>query len=509
MNKIFWWIFIMIIAVNSFAQRLPSTPLEKSGFTTLSSYDDLMLYLHELGAQSKMMKTEVIGQSVQGRNILALYFSMDKIFGSQRAIKPMVLIFCQQHGDEPSGKEAALILARQLLNEQKSLLKSMDIILIPQLNPDGAEVNQRRNARNIDLNRNHVVLTEPETYALHQLFLKWMPEVTLDVHEYTAVLDRWMANGFIKYADEQLGAVSNLNISPFLLNFGKNILLPAVGEKVKAAGFSFHEYIVGTPFENSRLRYSTTAINDGRQSLGIFQTISYILEGIQYSDELNQIEYRTRGQLAAITALLQSVAEFRPEILKLVSTARQEVVSGQGLPDRIFLQMEYYPDSTQSQVEFPVFNLRTWQKENRALPNFHPRLLVQKSVSRPIGYVIPSSEKRLIEILSRHQVVMNPLSESKVLEVESYFLRHVTTFIEEELETPYLDAEIRTVQKEFAAGSLVVYLNQPAGILIPLLVEPQSSFSLCTESSGQHVRFREYLVENSEYPVYRLIQPIR
>lgn len=509
MKKIDVLFFILIIAANLFAQQKLSTPLEKSGFTALSSYDDLMLYLHELGTKSKIMKSDVIGQSVQGRNILALFYSEDKIFGSQRTVKPVVLVFCQQHGDEPSGKEAALILARQLLNEKKSLLKSMDIILIPQLNPDGAEVNQRHNARQVDLNRNHVILTEPETFALHQLFLKWMPEVTLDVHEYTAVLDRWMANGFIKYADEQLGAVSNLNISPSLLNFGKNILLPVVGEKVKTAGFSFHEYIVGTPFENSRLRYSTTAINDGRQSLGIFQTISYILEGIQYSDELNQIEYRTRGQLAAITALLQSVAEFRPEILQVVSTARREVVSGQGLSDRIFLQMEYYPDSTQSQVEFPVFNLRTWQKENRALPNFHPRLLVQKSVSRPIGYVIPSSEKRLIEILSRHQVVMNPLSESKVLTVESYFLRHVTTFIEEELETPYVDAEIHSVQKEFPAGSLIIYLNQPAGILIPLLVEPQSSFSLCTVSSGQKVRLREYLIENSEYPVYRLIQPIR
>lgn len=509
MKKIFILMYILDIAVNLSAQHFPLTPLEKSSFTTLSSYNDLMLYLRELSLKSKSMKTEVIGQSVQGRDILALFYTVDKVFGSQRSGKPIVLIFCQQHGDEPSGKEAALILARQLLSEKKSFLKSMDIILIPQLNPDGAEVNQRLNARQIDLNRNHVILTEPETFALHQLFIKWMPEVTLDVHEYTAVLDRWMANGFIKYADEQFGAISNLNISPTLLHFGKNVFLPAVGKKVEAAGFSFHEYIVGMPFENSRLRYSTTAINDGRQSLGIYNTLSYILEGIQYADEINQLEHRTYGQLAAITAFLQSVAEFRTEILNLVSTARQEVISEQTPANRIYLQMEYYPDSAQSKVDFPVFNLRTWQKENRALPNFHPRLLVQKSIPRPIGYVIPSSEKRLIDILSRHQIAMTPLLESKILSIESYFLRHITTFIEEELETPYVDAEIHSVQKEFPAGSVIIYLNQPAGILISLLLEPQSSFSLCTESSGQHVRFKEYLIESSEYPVYRLIQPVR
>ena len=94
-----------------------------------------------------------------------------------------VLISCQQHGNEPSGKEAALELARELVVDDGGLLDHMDLILVPQINPDGAQAGTRRNAADADLNRNHVMLSEPETTALHDLFLDWMPEVTLDVHE--------------------------------------------------------------------------------------------------------------------------------------------------------------------------------------------------------------------------------------------------------------------------------------------------------------------------------------
>ena len=499
---------IFFLVAEIFSQNRLISPLEKSGFSKLTSHVQMEQYLDELTSSYKMIKLELIGQSLEGRDIPALFYSSDKTFGSQRTVKPLVLVFCQQHGDEPSGKEAALILARELVNEKKNLLKSMDLILIPQLNPDGAEKNQRRNARDIDLNRNHIILTEPETQALHQLFLKWMPEVTLDVHEYTAVSDQWLTKGFIKYADEQLGALSNLNISPLIRDFSRKSFLPAVGMKVKTAGFSFHEYIVGTPFENSRLRYSTTAINDGRQSLGIFNTLSFILEGKQYADVMGQIESRTYSQLEAITSFLQTVSENSRQILDIVTTARQQLFSAPPDSDRLYLQMDYYPDSTQAKVEFPVFNLNSWQQENRAMENFHPTVRARKSIPRPLGYIIPASEKRLIEILARHRIEMNPLPENSHLPVETFFIRHVSTFMEEEMEMPYLDIEVTSQQKEFPSGTLVIYLGQPAGNLIPLLLEPQSSFSLCTENSGQKERLKEYLKENFEYPVYRLLQPV-
>jgi len=91
-------------------------------------------------------------------------------FGTD-ATKIKVLFFAQQHGNEQSGKEGAMLLAEWLLqDENQHLLDRMDFALIPQINPDGSEANKRRNGNNADLNRNHLILTEPETQALHQVF---------------------------------------------------------------------------------------------------------------------------------------------------------------------------------------------------------------------------------------------------------------------------------------------------------------------------------------------------
>jgi hypothetical protein len=492
------------------AQSILQTPLEKSRYTRLSGYADMMNYLQELDRKNTLLSLKSIGQSVEGRDIPALFISADKLFGSQRDKKPVVLIFCQQHGDEPSGKEAALILARELMGQKKTILKDMDVILIPQMNPDGAEKNQRKNAHDMDLNRNHVILSEPETQALHHLFREWMPQVTLDVHEYSAVSESWIDHGFIKDADEQLGKLSNLNISEPILEYSGAVFIPEIRRKLESAGFTFHEYIVGNPFEDSRLRYSTTAINDGRQSLGIFNTFSFILEGKQYVNLLTEIESRTRGQVTAMTAFLRTVSVDSREIMGIVKTSRQAILN----PDaeagrRAYIQMDYYPDSSSNTIRFPVFNLEKWQKETKELKNFHSRVLVKKSVARPVAYVITSGNKSLLEILERHGIAMKPLQEATDLKVEVYRILHVTTMTEEDQDVPYIDVSISKEQKTFRKGDAVVNLNQPAGLMLPLILEPESTYSLCKEGSGRKYRLEEYLKENTEYPVYRLTDKVQ
>ncbi|UCF65083.1 MAG: hypothetical protein JSW33_04425, partial [bacterium] len=271
-------------------------------------------------------------------------------------------------------------------------------------------------------------------------------------------------------------------------------------------GYTFHEYLVGKPFEGSRLRYSTTAVNDGRQSFGIFNTFSFIQEGIQFGDLITKIEYRVNAQLSALRAFLTAVGDNAADILQISREARQLILNKDAADNqRAFIQMDYYPDSTLAITNFPVFDLLSWSPMERALENFQGLVKVRKSVRKPVAYVIPASEKRVMEILARHRIEMNPLTEDKILQVEAYQIMHVTSITEEEEEVPYVDAYLKTVQREFASGSVIIYLTQPAGNLIPLILEPQSTFSLCGEGSGRKYNFHEYLTENSEYPIYRLM----
>jgi len=94
------------------------TPLEECDYSQLTSHADLMKYLRRLDAASDVVSFRSIGRSVQQRDIPALIFTEDARLGRNRDRKPLVFIYCQQHGDEPSGKEGALLAAKELLGSK-------------------------------------------------------------------------------------------------------------------------------------------------------------------------------------------------------------------------------------------------------------------------------------------------------------------------------------------------------------------------------------------------------
>jgi hypothetical protein len=412
----------------------------------------------------------------------------------------VVLIICQQHGNEPSGKEAAMIVARRLLNEDAGLLKSLDLILVPQVNPDGSDAGHRRNANDMDLNRNHVILSEPESNAVHQLFLDWMPEVTVDVHEYNAVLENWIAAGYLKDAEEMLGGVSNLNIDPEIMDFSRNIFIPETGAGIEQEGFRFHRYIVGDPFEKKVVRYSTTAINDGRQSMGIYNTLSFIIEGKRYGNLTNELERRVNGQVSAIINFLKTTDRHAGEMLSIVRLARMRTT---GMSQSL-IQMAYVPAQDMPTLSFPVFDLKSWTHTMRDLENFKALVKVKKSVSKPAAYYFTASETELIELLHRHRIRMHAVLHNQQAEVETYHVKHVSDAIDEEKPAHLVDLE-KTVQDEtLQAGAIIVPVEGAAANLIPLLLEPESTWGIVSARADGKNLFDGYLVEGKPYPVKRL-----
>ncbi|MER3523181.1 MAG: hypothetical protein C4326_03740 [Ignavibacteria bacterium] len=202
-------VFIFCIAHLS-AGVQPQAPVEVNGFTKLTSYEDVQSFLHCI-ENGRGITVQHIARTKNGRNVSLVSITRTPPFGSDRK-KLRVLLFAQQHGDEPSGKEAlTMLIARASSGMLDSVLQMIDLLIVPQMNPDGAILQQRRTADGVDLNRNHVLLTSPETKALHDVFWHWLPEVTMDIHEYGSFSTEWKEAGFIKTGDVQLGMLTNLN----------------------------------------------------------------------------------------------------------------------------------------------------------------------------------------------------------------------------------------------------------------------------------------------------------
>ncbi|WP_103327339.1 M14 family zinc carboxypeptidase [Bacteroidetes bacterium endosymbiont of Geopemphigus sp.] len=137
-------------------------------------YDHLMDHLDFC---QKISTVTSIGHSVEGREIFKL-----KLGRGQKKI----LIWSQMHGDESTGSLAMFDIWRFLSQESflSSLIKNkLEISFIPMLNPDGAERFKRRNAMNIDLNRDAIALQCPETRVLFQEISTCTPEVLFNLHD--------------------------------------------------------------------------------------------------------------------------------------------------------------------------------------------------------------------------------------------------------------------------------------------------------------------------------------
>ena len=124
-----------------------------------------------------------IGRSVQGRQIPVVILHDPAVSPLD---VPRILILCRQHGNEPAGTVAMLGLIRDVTQGAPRVLeqlKRLCVLIVPMVNPDGADANQRHNAVDADLNRDWSVRHQPETQAVEHLFNLWNPDVVLDLHE--------------------------------------------------------------------------------------------------------------------------------------------------------------------------------------------------------------------------------------------------------------------------------------------------------------------------------------
>lgn len=122
---------------------------------------------------------EEIGRSVEGRAIHQLTLGR----GPRK-----ILLWSQMHGDEPSATPALLDAVDFLLDHRSdpdaaAILERLTLIVVPMLNPDGAERYQRRNAQAIDVNRDALNLATPEGRLLKAVRDRHQPELGFNLHD--------------------------------------------------------------------------------------------------------------------------------------------------------------------------------------------------------------------------------------------------------------------------------------------------------------------------------------
>ncbi len=143
---------------------------------------DLLKFLDQLRAKH-LFEIKEVGRSFQARPIHLITCGDGPV---------KIFLWSQMHGNEATATMALMDLFNFLGNEGQDevkniILQNCTLYILPMLNPDGAEVFNRRNAQELDINRDFNSQQSPEGRLLRGLRDEIQPHFGFNLHDQTTM----------------------------------------------------------------------------------------------------------------------------------------------------------------------------------------------------------------------------------------------------------------------------------------------------------------------------------
>lgn len=488
----------LLLAAALSAQEPPGIlPEDHRKLAKTISYSEMETFLKSVDGKGPV-RLSVEGRTAQGRGIYLVHVTT-----APPGKEPVwrILFYAQQHGDEVSGKDALLYLVREIAREPSTLPPDVDLWIFPMMNPDGAEAGTRRNATGADLNRDHMVLEQPETQALYRVVRRVRPHVAVDCHEFSRDPKAWRARGWRKWPDITMDGLNNPLLDRDVVAAARRWVDEAAGAEEKA-GHPFLRYWVGDVPPDGEQRHSAPDVDGGLNAVAMYGGLSFIIEaatfeaaGVPPGDLGNRVD-------AYLVLFRRFIAGdgHRQEDLAAVERSRAR-------PLPAFLPTNYlWVNPRASVTEFPVVEASTGRVLKIPTANMMTEVAVKKTVPTPLGYaVIPAAAEAFRALLEKHGIPFETLPAARGVGVESATLLRV----ENEFDEVYSRYEGRQIVRlgearttELAVGSLFVPLEGEAAVRAALVLEPAQLYGLY-----QYPRFKALAAGDGSLPILRVVRP--
>nr|WP_299068032.1 M14 family zinc carboxypeptidase [uncultured Allomuricauda sp.] len=124
-------------------------------------------------------EVQKVGKSIEGRDLSLISIGSGDVD---------IFLWSQMHGNEPTATQAIFDIlnffdAPSFQKEKSEILAKVKLHFLPMLNPDGAEVYQRRNTLGIDINRDALRLQSPEGRTLKRVRDSLDAEFGFNLHD--------------------------------------------------------------------------------------------------------------------------------------------------------------------------------------------------------------------------------------------------------------------------------------------------------------------------------------
>ena len=472
-------------------------------FTT---QDEMVAYMEKMDAQSDDMYLYSAGTTPNYKFDIPLAIFTETAIPEDATLeeaadlvnangKTTVWYQSQIHPNEPAAGEGALVVVTDLVTdpETAALLDDINIVVVPRINPDGSYLFSRATYDGFDMNRDHMSLKAAELAQLHTAYRLFMAEVVVDTHEFTFYGAK--TAGYMNDSNDiETTPATSLNNNAAVTEFALD-MCGYTFEQLKDAGLRVYHY-------------GQTANNPiGRAYFGLYDCLSFLVETRGIGAGKTNFERRVFSQETAVLSYLTYAAEHSEEIKELVADAREETIAKGATYDEDDVLVLYQTASGETQTDYEgtliQYNMdgtvHSSEADTMALYD-----TIERSRIRPTAYVIPADLEnidKILYILDNQGAEYYRLSDGSRATLEQYY--YVGPYLYNDKERG-IEAGLRDAERvRFSNGAYVIPMDQVAGNVIAMLMEPDVTDSNGYDGSLYQYGVIDYDEETMNFPIYR------
>ena len=485
---------------------LPKTVAEASDYKSTSLSKEVVSFVDACESGAEHINKFVFGKTVEGREMVGVSISSQPYQLGQKTDKAVVLVIGNIHSGECAGKEAILMMIRELaLKPDHPWLKEMVLLLVPNYNADANDrvgknnrpgqigpingMGRRENAQDLDLNRDFVKLESPEARAMIGLIDQANPHLFIDCHTTNGSKHQYALTYDIPH---------NPATAEPIRNFLRQKMMPAVTKELADDGTLTFYY---GNFNQAHTKWTTFGCEPrySTEYVGLRGRLAILSEAYSYITYKDRI-FATKDFVSQCLNFVQNNADTVKRLLDAVDSDLEKVASK--LPSRISVSLN--AKAVKFDKKFTLKGYKDDQPHDYEC-DFVGDYESTRGVSLPFAYLIPKSFPRQVDRLLMHGVSVEETSEDVELLVDISTIKELNrnerTFQKHRM--VQATSQQRQEKAKIAKGTYVVRTAQPLGRLVTYMLECESDDGLVFWNF-----FDDILAVDKDYPILRIASPV-
>ena len=498
------------------------TRAEATDYRETSHYSDVIAFLSKLKAEGAPITLTSMGTSAEGRDIPLVIAARPMVANADEARRQGKLVVYLQaniHAGEVEGKEATLILLRELAKRDRfHWFDRLVLLVAPIYNCDGNEkfgsneinrshqdgpdlVGERANGQGLDLNRDCIKAETPEMQgALKNVYTLWNPDVMMDLHTTDGT-----RHGFVLTYSPSL----NPNTDAGILSYARDRLLPDIRARMrKSDKMELFDY--GDVQQKEGERVFMTFGEEGRyvtNYAGLRNRFAILSEAASFQPFLTRVHATLRFVQEVLNASARNSGHIK-ELIRAADKKVSELCKDPKIVPELGVRFDFEVRATQA---IPLEKTRPENEINHRkaplvtdmetlqLP-VYDRFKTTRTARFPTAYLVPEKFIGAISLMKLHGIKFQSYASqpesferfqmTSVTPAQSPFQKHYLT---------RLEGRFRNLRQTPPPNMILVPTDQPLGILIFHMLEPESLDGLAAwELLG------EPLKGGDDYPILKL-----